>query len=72
MKGVNGIDGNIFEKAHEESNMQQVKEAAAQMYQIYREFCEAGFTKAEAMTLLIAMLNYGGKRPEKKDDNADA
>lgn len=66
------MDGNIFEKALEESNMQQVKEAAAQMYQIHREFCEAGFTKTEAMTLLIAMLNNSGKRPERKDDNADA
>lgn len=66
------MDGNIFEKALEESNMQQVKEAAAEMYQIYREFCEVGFTKTEAMTLLIAMLSNCGKRPERKDDNADA
>lgn len=45
-----------FEKLLENSNMQEFKKAATDMYQIYQIFIEAGFSANEAMTLIVTLM----------------
>ena len=45
-----------FEKILENSNTQELKKAANDMYQIYQIFIEAGFSANEAMTLIVTLM----------------
>lgn len=45
-----------FEKILENSNIQELKKAANDMHQIYEAFIEAGFSAAEAMTLMVTLM----------------
>ena len=47
----------LFEKILEESNLQELKNSAVQMYQIYKSFIEAGFSDQQAMTLMVAIMH---------------
>ena len=55
---------NAFEMALKAANDQSVKEAAQGLYDLYRALQDAGFDKAEAMMLMMSMLQ-NGKKEEK-------
>lgn len=46
----------VFENAYKEASNQEFKEAMQAMYRIYTELQNAGFSKTEAMQLLIALF----------------
>ena len=49
----------MFEKAMNESYKHALKESAVGLYEIYREFINAGFDKDSALSLLIAFMQGG-------------
>jgi len=46
----------LFEDILEKSNIHELKKMADGMYQIYQSFVEAGFSKSEAMTLMVSIM----------------
>lgn len=55
-----------FKDALENTYFQDLTKAAEGLHQIYCELQKAGFDKAEAMTLLLAMM-HNGKRQAAPD-----
>ena len=47
----------LFEKILEESNLQELKDSAVQLYQVYKSFIDAGFNDQQAMTLMVAIIH---------------
>ena len=47
----------LFEKILEESNLQELKNSAVQLYQIYKSFIDAGFNDQQAMTLMVIIIH---------------
>lgn len=48
-----------FELSDEEQ-LEKVDEATKAMHFIYKSFIKAGFTKSEAMTIMMKMMKIGG------------
>lgn len=48
-----------FELSDEEQ-LEKVDEATKAMHSIYKSFIKAGFTKSEAMTIMMKMMTGGG------------
>lgn len=47
----------LFEKILEESNLQELKNSAVQLYQVYKSLIDAGFNDQQAMTLMVAIIH---------------
>ena len=50
-----------FVNVPDPNERENLKLAAGMMFRTYRDFIEAGFSRDEAMQLLIALINKGSK-----------